>query len=159
MYCAWTGGERVLLPSFNNFARTVPVVFKNLISNCIRTRSCPSFLPSPHLCTVNSDASQDHCMLRDGGLEPDCSSRMHEPNHIANPHKRHSYHCLLLESSLTRACLYFYFCCYAQDDFKKNLRRTVMRYVNLSTILVYRLVSKNVSSCKTPPCLYICTQC
>ena len=26
-------------------------------------------------------------MLRDGGLEPDCSSRMHEPNHIANPIK------------------------------------------------------------------------
>jgi hypothetical protein len=32
-----------------------------------------------------------------------------------------------------------------QDHFKKNLRRTVMRYVNLSTILVYRLVSRNVS--------------
>ena len=31
-----------------------------------------------------------------------------------------------------------------QDDFNKNLRRTVMRYVNLSTILVYRLVSEKV---------------
>eukprot|EP00095_Tigriopus_kingsejongensis_P001211 maker-scaffold1592_size34625-snap-gene-0.6 protein:Tk01211 transcript:maker-scaffold1592_size34625-snap-gene-0.6-mRNA-1 annotation:"PREDICTED: bestrophin-1-like" len=28
-----------------------------------------------------------------------------------------------------------------KDHFRKNLRRTVMRYVNLSTILVYRLVS------------------
>ena len=31
-----------------------------------------------------------------------------------------------------------------QDEFNKNLRRTVMRYVNLSTILVYRLVSRKV---------------
>ena len=31
-----------------------------------------------------------------------------------------------------------------QDNFNKNLRRTVMRYVNLSTILVYRLVSQKV---------------
>ena len=34
---------------------------------------------------------------------------------------------------------------YLQAHFQKNLRRTVMRYVNLSTILVYRLVSKKVS--------------
>ena len=33
------------------------------------------------------------------------------------------------------------FCTFFQDDFNRNLRRTVMRYVNLSTILVYRLVS------------------
>ena len=33
-----------------------------------------------------------------------------------------------------------------QGHFQKNLRRTVMRYVNLSTILVYRLVSKKVIS-------------
>ena len=32
-----------------------------------------------------------------------------------------------------------------QGHFQKNLRRTVMRYVNLSTILVYRLVSKKVA--------------
>ena len=32
-----------------------------------------------------------------------------------------------------------------QGHFQKNLRRTVMRYVNLSTILVYRLVSKKVN--------------
>ena len=32
-----------------------------------------------------------------------------------------------------------------QGHFQKNLRRTVMRYVNLSTILVYRLVSKKVT--------------
>ncbi len=31
-----------------------------------------------------------------------------------------------------------------QDPFRKNLRRTVMRYLNLSTILVYRLVSLKV---------------
>ena len=31
-----------------------------------------------------------------------------------------------------------------QDDFNKNLRRTIMRYVNLSTVLVYRLVSQKV---------------
>ena len=30
------------------------------------------------------------------------------------------------------------------DDFHKNLRRTVIRYINLSTILVYRLVSGKV---------------
>ena len=34
-----------------------------------------------------------------------------------------------------------------QGHFQKNLRRTVMRYVNLSTILVYRLVSKKVEYC------------
>lgn len=34
--------------------------------------------------------------------------------------------------------------CPGTDDFNKNLRRTVMRYVNLSTILVYRLVSEKV---------------
>ncbi len=33
-----------------------------------------------------------------------------------------------------------------QDQFRKNLRRTVMRYINLSTILVYRLVSTKVKS-------------
>ena len=33
-----------------------------------------------------------------------------------------------------------------QDLFRKNLRRTVMRYINLSTILVYRLVSTKVKS-------------
>ena len=31
-----------------------------------------------------------------------------------------------------------------QDSFNRNLRRNVMRYINLSTILVYRLVSKTV---------------
>ena len=31
--------------------------------------------------------------------------------------------------------------CPGNDDFNKNLRRTVMRYVNLSTVLVYRNVS------------------
>ena len=31
-----------------------------------------------------------------------------------------------------------------QDLFRKNLRRTVIRYVNLSTVLVYRLVSLRV---------------
>ncbi len=31
-----------------------------------------------------------------------------------------------------------------QDPFRRNLRRTVMRYVNLSIILVYRLVSLKV---------------
>jgi len=31
-----------------------------------------------------------------------------------------------------------------KDDFTKNLRRTVMRYLNLSTVLVYRLVSRKV---------------
>ena len=35
-------------------------------------------------------------------------------------------------------------CCGVQGHFQKNLRRAVMRYVNLSTILVYRLVSKKV---------------
>ena len=35
-------------------------------------------------------------------------------------------------------------CCGLQGHFQKNLRRAVMRYVNLSTILVYRLVSKKV---------------
>jgi len=35
--------------------------------------------------------------------------------------------------------------CPGKGHFQKNLRRTVMRYVNLSTILVYRLVSKKVS--------------
>ena len=34
--------------------------------------------------------------------------------------------------------------CPGTDEFTKNLRRTVMRYVNLSTILVYRLVSQRV---------------
>lgn len=34
--------------------------------------------------------------------------------------------------------------CPGTDDFKKNLRRTVMRYVNLSSVLVYRLVSEKV---------------
>lgn len=34
--------------------------------------------------------------------------------------------------------------CPGKGHFQKNLRRTVMRYVNLSTILVYRLVSKKV---------------
>ena len=34
--------------------------------------------------------------------------------------------------------------CPGTDDFHKNLRRTVMRYVNLSTVLVYRLVSQRV---------------
>ena len=33
---------------------------------------------------------------------------------------------------------------YLKDEKTANLRRTVMRYVNLSTILVYRLVSENV---------------
>jgi hypothetical protein len=31
-----------------------------------------------------------------------------------------------------------------QDDFSRNLRRTVMRYVNLSIVLVFRLVSTKV---------------
>ena len=31
-----------------------------------------------------------------------------------------------------------------QDDFHRNLRRTVMRYVNLSIVLVFRLVSRKV---------------
>ena len=31
-----------------------------------------------------------------------------------------------------------------QDPFSRNLRRTVMRYVNLSIILVFRLVSTKV---------------
>ena len=35
-------------------------------------------------------------------------------------------------------------CPFFQDDFKRNLRRTVMRYVNLSVILVFRLVSSKV---------------
>ena len=33
---------------------------------------------------------------------------------------------------------------FMQDPFKKNLRRTVMRYVNLSIVLVLRLVSSKV---------------
>ena len=33
---------------------------------------------------------------------------------------------------------------YFQSDYHRNLRRTVMRYVNLSTILVFRLVSAKV---------------
>jgi hypothetical protein len=32
-----------------------------------------------------------------------------------------------------------------QDEFKVKLRRTVMRYVNVSTILTYRLVSNSVN--------------
>ena len=36
--------------------------------------------------------------------------------------------------------------CPGSDNFSKNLRRTVMRYVNLSSILVYRLVSKKVQN-------------
>jgi len=36
--------------------------------------------------------------------------------------------------------------CPGKDHFRKNLRRTVMRYVNLSTILVYRLVSEKVKA-------------
>ena len=36
------------------------------------------------------------------------------------------------------------FCNSPQDLFRKNLRRTVIRYVNLSTVLVYRLVSLRV---------------
>jgi len=35
--------------------------------------------------------------------------------------------------------------CSGKDHFTRNLRRTVMRYVNLSTILAYRLVSQKVS--------------
>ena len=31
-----------------------------------------------------------------------------------------------------------------QDEFSRNLRRTVMRYVNLSMVLVFRLVSTKV---------------
>jgi len=34
--------------------------------------------------------------------------------------------------------------CTVQDSFRRNLRRTVMRYVNLSIILVFRLVSQKV---------------
>ena len=34
--------------------------------------------------------------------------------------------------------------CPGTDDFTKNLRRTVIRYVNLSIILVYRLISRRV---------------
>ena len=33
---------------------------------------------------------------------------------------------------------------FQQDPFKRNLRRTVMRYVNLSIVLVFRLVSTKV---------------
>ena len=38
--------------------------------------------------------------------------------------------------------------CYlpGKDDFTRNLRRTVMRYVNLSIVLVFRLVSKKVKA-------------
>ncbi len=32
-----------------------------------------------------------------------------------------------------------------QDPFRRNLRRTVMRYVNVSIILVFRLVSHKAS--------------
>lgn len=39
--------------------------------------------------------------------------------------------------------------CPGTDHFNKNLRRTVMRYVNLSSVLVYRLVSKKVM-CRFP---------
>ncbi len=35
---------------------------------------------------------------------------------------------------------------FIKDPFRRNLRRAVMRYVNLSTILVYRLVSKKVKN-------------
>ena len=37
-----------------------------------------------------------------------------------------------------------------KDPFKRNLRRTVMRYVNLSTLLVYRLVSGKVKAIQSP---------
>lgn len=33
-----------------------------------------------------------------------------------------------------------------KDSFRRNLRRTVMRYVNLSTVLVFRLVSAKVQA-------------
>lgn len=33
-----------------------------------------------------------------------------------------------------------------QDEYTRNLRRTVMRYINLSTLLVFRIVSKKVST-------------
>ena len=42
----------------------------------------------------------------------------------------------------------------AQDMFRKNLRRTVIRYVNLSTILVYRLVSLRVQQ-RFPGCHHL----
>lgn len=31
-----------------------------------------------------------------------------------------------------------------QDTFRRNLRRTIMRYINLSFVLVFRLVSRKV---------------
>ena len=52
-------------------------------------------------------------------------------------------YCRLVKSS---------FC--AQDMFRKNLRRTVIRYVNLSTILVYRLVSLRVQQ-RFPGCHHL----
>jgi len=32
-----------------------------------------------------------------------------------------------------------------QDDYRRNLRRTIVRYMNLSTLLVFRLVSFQVT--------------
>ena len=46
---------------------------------------------------------------------------------------------------------------FSQDLFRKNLRRTVIRYVNLSTVLVYRLVSFRVQQ-RFPGCSHLLVQ-